>query len=116
MASAKTTSANLADASAGLKEMIGENRVGLRHSLASIEQSVTSARELMDNQIVQLLTNANTLVTDMKGVVHDNQGAVKAAVADLRQASRSFKDVAREVRQKPSRLLYGASAGERKLP
>ena len=39
-----------------------------------------------------------------------------ARIADLRQASRNFKELAREVRQRPSRLLYSSPAPERKLP
>jgi hypothetical protein len=35
---------------------------------------------------------------------------------DLRQASRSFKELARDVRQKPSRLLFSTTPSERKLP
>ena len=52
----------------------------------------------------------------MKGLVHNNEGQLRSAVFDLRQASRSFKELAREVRQRPSRLFFGDSQRERKLP
>ena len=88
----RQTAAHLAQASAAMRGLIAENRAGLRSSIASIELAAKRAADLVDG----------------------NQ--VKAAVADLRQASRSFKELAREVRQKPSRLLFSNPAPDRKLP
>lgn len=92
MTQTRQVAANLAQASAALRGLIEENRAGLRASVAAIEQTAKRAADLVDG----------------------NQ--VKAAVADLRQASRSFKELAREVRQKPSRLLYSNPEADRKLP
>jgi phospholipid/cholesterol/gamma-HCH transport system substrate-binding protein len=88
----RQTAQNLAQATAALRGLIDENRAGLRSSIASIEQAARRASELVDG-------------SDVRG-----------AVADLRQASRSFKELAREVRQKPSRLLYSRPEPDRKLP
>lgn len=88
----KLTAANLAKASAALGGLIEDNRAGLKASIASIELAAKRTAELVDN------------------------GQLRSAVADLRQASRSFKDLAREVRQKPSRLLYSNPTPDRKLP
>ena len=52
----------------------------------------------------------------LRGVVRDNGAYLRSSMFDLRQASRSFKELAREVRQRPSRLLFSNSPGERKLP
>jgi phospholipid/cholesterol/gamma-HCH transport system substrate-binding protein len=92
MAQTRATATNLAHASASLRGLVDENRAGLRASIRAIEETATRAANLVDG----------------------NQ--VKAAVADLRQASRSFKELAREVRQKPSRLLYSKPEADRKLP
>jgi phospholipid/cholesterol/gamma-HCH transport system substrate-binding protein len=92
MAQTRTVAGNLAQASAGLRGLIDENRAGLKASVAAIEATARRTADLVDG----------------------NQ--VKAAVADLRQASRSFKELAREVRQRPSRLLYSQPAPDRKLP
>jgi phospholipid/cholesterol/gamma-HCH transport system substrate-binding protein len=92
VAQTRTTATNLAQASASLRGLVDENRKGLRASIAAIETTARRAADLVDG----------------------NQ--VKAAVADLRQASRSFKELAREVRQRPSRLLYSPPAADRKLP
>lgn len=112
----KAASASLAGASANLDGMIGENRRALRQTLASVGESAKSAQAMLDGQIAQILTNAGDLVAEIKSVVRDNGGSLRAAVADLRQASRSFKEMSREVRQKPSRLLFGGQAKDRKLP
>jgi phospholipid/cholesterol/gamma-HCH transport system substrate-binding protein len=116
VANARTTSANLAGASAGLDGMVRENRTALRSTIATLGESAKSAQAVIDGQVTQLLTNASDLVAEMKGLVRDNGGSLRAAVADLRQASRSFKELSRDVRQRPSRLLFGGAAGERKLP
>jgi phospholipid/cholesterol/gamma-HCH transport system substrate-binding protein len=92
MTQTRAVAANLAQASASLRGLIDENRAGLRASVAAIEETAKRAGDLVDG----------------------NQ--VKAAVADLRQASRSFKELAREVRQKPSRLLFSKPEPDRKLP
>jgi len=92
IAQTRQVAANLAQASAALRGLIDENRAGLRASVAAIEETAKRAADLVDG----------------------NQ--VKAAVADLRQASRSFKELAREVRQRPSRLLFSKPEPDRKLP
>jgi len=92
MTQTRQVAANLAQASASLRGLVDENRAGLRASIAAIELTAKRAADLVDG----------------------NQ--VKAAVADLRQASRNFKELAREVRQRPSRLLYSKPEPDRKLP
>jgi phospholipid/cholesterol/gamma-HCH transport system substrate-binding protein len=124
---ARVTADNLALASGALKDMVGENRQTLRSSLVAIEQTAKSATSLLeqtaksttallDGQMVQLVANADSLVSDVKGVVQRNDTALRTAVFDLKQASRTFKELAREVRQRPSRLLFSEPTSERKLP
>lgn len=91
-AQTRATARNLARASASLRELVDENREGLSTTIAAIEDAARRASELVDS------------------------AQVRGAIADLRQASRSFKELAREVRQRPSRLLYSPAAPERKLP
>lgn len=90
--STRMTSANLSQLSASMRQIVEENRASLKTSVASIELAAKRMSELVDG----------------------NQ--VKAAVSDLRQASRSMKEMAREVRQKPSRLLFSKPEPDRKLP
>jgi phospholipid/cholesterol/gamma-HCH transport system substrate-binding protein len=88
----KATAANLAATSAALRGLVDDNRAGLKASLTSIELAAKRTAELVDN------------------------GQLRSAVADLRQASRSFKELARDVKQRPSRLLFGKPEPDRKLP
>jgi hypothetical protein len=120
---AKVAATNFAELSGSLKEMVDENRAGLRQSQATLRQSLiairdtaTGATELLDGQVSQLLANASDAVSALKKLMTANEGPLRAAVFDLREASRSFKELARDVRQKPSRLLFSTAPDERKLP
>lgn len=88
----RAAAANLAQVGAAMRGLIDDNRAGLKASIAAIETAARRTAELVDPT------------------------QVKAAVSDLRQASRSFKELAREVRQKPSRLFFSSPAPDRKLP
>ncbi|HSD87304.1 MAG TPA: MlaD family protein [Kofleriaceae bacterium] len=88
----RATAANLAELSAAMRGLVDENRASLRSSVASIALAAKRMADMIDG----------------------NQ--VKAAVSDLRQASRSMKEMAREVRQRPSRLLFSKPTADRKLP
>jgi phospholipid/cholesterol/gamma-HCH transport system substrate-binding protein len=61
-------------------------------------------------------SHSDDLVAQLRALVTANEGALRAAVFDLRQASRSLKETAREVQQKPSRLLFSNAPRDRELP
>jgi phospholipid/cholesterol/gamma-HCH transport system substrate-binding protein len=109
-------SENMAATSTDLRAMVSENRVAIRQSVAAIRETAQSATQVLDGEVVQLVVNASDFVTQLKKMVTSNEGTLRSAVFDLRQASRSFKDLAREVRQRPSRLLFSTPSGDRKLP
>jgi len=113
---ARTAVTNLAAMSASLKSMVDENRAALRDTLVAIRQTATGASELLDGQVAKLVGDAGDVFVDLKKLVTSNEAPLRAAVFDLRQASRSFKELARDVRQKPSRLLFSSDPSERKLP
>ena len=116
VASVRTTAKTLEHTAGSLRSVVGESRKTLRSSLLAVERTAKSAHTLIDEHVNQLVSNADSLVTDVRGVVHRNDSAIRDAVSDLRQASRSFKELVREVRQRPSRLLFSQPARERKLP
>ncbi|MDQ3364881.1 MAG: MlaD family protein [Myxococcota bacterium] len=116
VAQAKITAANLAAASNLLKGMVTENRTALRSSIAAVEETARNASAMLDGKVAGLVTNAGSFMARLDNLVSANEGAVRSAVFDLRQASRSFKELAREVRQKPSRLFFSSAPSERKLP
>jgi len=113
---AKLAATRLAAMSGSLQAMVDENRAGLRQSLAAVRQTATGASALIDGQVTQLVVNAGDVVAGLKKLLVANEGPLRAAVFDLRQASRSFKELARDVRQKPSRLLFSSAPSERQLP
>lgn len=101
VASTKNTAANLDKASAAVSMMVAENREALKASIGSVSKATD---------------NASQVATDLRTLIRTNQGTISATLTDLRQGARMFKDLAREVREKPSRLLLSSSPDERKLP
>lgn len=112
----RVTADNLATTSATLNQMVSENRVALKSSLANIDAATKSAANLMDQQVAGLIGKAGEFLTGLEGMVRSNEGQLRSTVFDLRQASRNFKELSRDLRQKPSRLLFSNTPGERKLP
>lgn len=113
---AKVAANNFAVMSGSLKEMVNENRAGLQQSLAAVRATAEHSTALIDGQVSTMFGNAGDLVAELKKMITTNEGPLRAAVFDLRQASRSFKELARDVRQRPSRLLFSSTPSERKLP
>jgi phospholipid/cholesterol/gamma-HCH transport system substrate-binding protein len=113
---AKLAATNLAAMSGSLKALVDENRAALRESLKAVRQTVNGASDLLDGQVAHLVANAGDVISELKNLLTNNDGPLRAAVFDLRQASRSFKELARDLRQKPSRLLFSSTPSERQLP
>jgi phospholipid/cholesterol/gamma-HCH transport system substrate-binding protein len=113
---AREASHSLAHASAALDELVAENRGAVKATLADVSPAARNTSNLIDNQVTGLVTNAGEVIAQLRDAVRTDNQQVRAAMADLRQASRTFKELAREVRQKPSRLLFSNPAPDRKLP
>jgi phospholipid/cholesterol/gamma-HCH transport system substrate-binding protein len=107
---------NLAKATASLDTMVNENRVALKSSIASIDAAAKGTADLIDGQVTGVIANISDMVTQMKSVVREDGAQLKSAMTDLKQASRSFKELARDVKAKPSRLLFSKPESDRKLP
>lgn len=114
--SSKTAAANLALATGSMREMIAENRVALKDTLGAVKGAVNSTQKIIDSQISGIVGSAGELIADIKNIVRSTQGPMSSAMFDLRQASRNFKELSRDLRQRPSRLLFSSAPGERKLP
>ncbi|HEY4055891.1 MAG TPA: MlaD family protein [Kofleriaceae bacterium] len=99
----------------GLEEVI-ENTKTLTANLA--RSTATFDSILADNRarISGLVANAATVLDRVERMVTANEAPMRSAMSDLQQASRNFKELSREVRQKPSRLIYSPPAADRKLP
>jgi hypothetical protein len=90
--------------------------VALHGTITAVGQAARHASAMFDHDLPKLVSNAGTLVDDLRGVVRANEATVRTAMFDLRQASRNFKDLSRELRQRPSRILFSQAARDRKLP
>ncbi len=112
----KTTVNNLALATAEMRTMIAENRVILRTTLGNINSAVTSTKTIIETQVTGLVSSASNLISSLGNIVHGSEGELRSTVFDLRQASRNFKELSRDLRARPSRLLFSNAQSERKLP
>jgi len=123
IATSRTMAHNLEATSVTLNAMVTENRAVLKSSLMnvdaatrSIEAATKSAANMMDVQVAGLIGKAGEFVAGLENMVRSNEGQLRSTVFDLRQASRNFKELSRDLRQRPSRLLFSETPGERKLP
>jgi len=116
MANTKALTANLAHATSGLDAMVAENRMAVKASLGSVREAATRATEMLDGHVGSLVANADSFIGRLDDMIRANEGPLRSAVFDLRQASRNFKELSRDVRQRPSRLLFSSTPGDRKLP
>jgi phospholipid/cholesterol/gamma-HCH transport system substrate-binding protein len=110
----RLTANRLASTSATLDAMVKENRSALKQSLGAVH-AAESTSSLIDNQVAGLVTGAGQAIDGLRDLVRGNETQIRSAVFDLRQASRNFKEMSREVRQRPSRLLFSSPPSERKL-
>jgi phospholipid/cholesterol/gamma-HCH transport system substrate-binding protein len=116
IANAERTTRTLEAASIGVAAMVAEDRASVHDALGSLDAASHSANDLMANQVKQLVGNANDLVADLRSIVQGNGSEMRAAMIDLRQASQSIAELTREVRDRPSRLLFSPTPKDRKLP
>ncbi|HEY1547726.1 MAG TPA: hypothetical protein VGG28_07900, partial [Kofleriaceae bacterium] len=110
------TTRTLQAASIGVAAMVAEDRASVHDALASLDAASHSANDLVATQVTHLVGNANDLVADLRGIVQGNGSEMRAAMIDLRQASQSIAELSREVRDRPSRLLFSPTPKDRKLP
>jgi ABC-type transporter Mla subunit MlaD len=96
--------------------MVSENRATLKRSLDAVHAAAESTSNIINVQVAGLVTTAGDFMGQLRGLVTSNEAPLKSAVSDLRQASRNLKEMTREVRQRPSRLLFSGAPSERKLP
>jgi phospholipid/cholesterol/gamma-HCH transport system substrate-binding protein len=116
IASTHRAADNLAKASGVVVTMVRENRAMLKDSLVAVRGAATSTQKIIDTQVAGMIGSADELMASLKSLVHGSEGPIRSAVFDLRQASRNFKELSRDVRQRPSRLLFSSAPSERKLP
>ena len=116
IANTRRAAANLATASDSLRLMVAENREALRGALTSIDHAAKNASDLLNGKLTSFAARADDLAQHLDRLVRGSSGQLRSTISDLAQASRSFKDLVRDLRQSPSRLLFSRPPPERRLP
>ncbi len=91
-----------------LNRIVAESRQPLRRTLLAADQ--------MGQRSDAVLDNLNLTILELRGVVRQNDGDLRATMDNLREASRSFKTLSQELRRRPNRLLFGSAPEEREFP
>ena len=107
---------NLEQTSDELRAMVQENRAALRGTISEVGDAARHASAVLDDELPRVVASAGALVDDLRGIVRANQNQIRTAMFDLRQASRNFKDLSRDLKQRPSRILFSKAARDRALP
>jgi hypothetical protein len=81
-----------------------------------VRETADTTRAIFQEQVTGLVGKATEVLGDVRNLVRGSEGQLRSAVFDLRQASRNFKEMSRDVRARPSRLLFSTPPSERKLP
>jgi ABC-type transporter Mla subunit MlaD len=100
--------ADLGRTATELNRVVAESRQPLRRTLLAADQ--------MGQRSDAVLENLNLTILELRGVVRQNDGDLRATMDNLREASRSFKTLSQELRRRPNRLLFGSAPPERELP
>jgi phospholipid/cholesterol/gamma-HCH transport system substrate-binding protein len=102
-------------AGAELQQLVKETRAPIARTIGSAEIALQGAGRVTTDASA-VMANLNSTVMELKTVIKQNEEHVRATTFNLREASQSFKNLARELRQRPSRLLISEAPEERELP
>jgi ABC-type transporter Mla subunit MlaD len=91
-----------------LTKLVRASRGPLTRSLTQVERTAVQAE--------RVLGNMNQTITQLRGMAKSNDGDLRATMRNLRQASESFETLGRELRQRPSLLLFSDPPKDRELP
>jgi phospholipid/cholesterol/gamma-HCH transport system substrate-binding protein len=85
---------------------------------AAAQMARTGARieQLVATEGQRVLGSTDALIADTRRLVQANRTQITATMTDLREAARSFRRMAQNLEQDPSRLLFRRRAGERENP
>jgi phospholipid/cholesterol/gamma-HCH transport system substrate-binding protein len=106
---------DLARTAAQLNRMVSETREPLRETLVAARSTLEQVDGL-GRRSDAVLENLDATIGDLRGVVRDNDGDLRATLDNLREASRSFKLLSRDLRKRPNMLLFSGAPPERKVP
>ena len=98
-----------------LHGLVKELHAPMQRTLGSAEAAFQGARHVT-NEAGTTMSNLNGAVTELRQVVRQNETNLRVTAYNLREATQSFRQLADELRRRPSRLLISEAPPERSLP
>src|SRR5690606_32290355 len=98
-----------------LEGILAENRAPVHRTLTRSADTFERAEALLA-RADRTLERMDRVVLEMSGLMQSSDAQVQATLYNLREASQSFKELGRELRVDPSRLLFSRPPRERKIP
>ncbi|MFO7181675.1 MAG: MlaD family protein [Pseudomonadota bacterium] len=106
---------HLEQASEQLALTLRETRAPLRETVARTDEALVRAAEVLEN-VNETVENLGEASNDVRALIQGSDQELRTTVYNLREASQSFKELGRELRLNPSRLLFSRPPRERELP
>lgn len=101
-----------------LQELIDENRLDIRHTVANLRQGTEAGKEFIDQiqgtprQLEATLQDIEKAGTAVAGVLDENRTHIDTILQDLREAATSASNLIAELKRRPWRLWYYPSDEE----
>jgi phospholipid/cholesterol/gamma-HCH transport system substrate-binding protein len=106
---------DLSRTAAQMNRLMEETREPLRQTVAAARTTFEQADELARRSDA-VLEDLDATIGQLRGVVRENDTDVRAVIGNLREATRGFKTLSRDLRKRPNLLLFSGTPPERKLP
>jgi phospholipid/cholesterol/gamma-HCH transport system substrate-binding protein len=116
IAKVRVAADDVAAVSVSARAMVEEDRPVVHETLVTTREAAQRARAIVEGPFTQVSADAGEIVAEVRSVVQANAGPLQAAVVDLRRASKSIAELARELRERPSRLLFSRAPPARAPP
>lgn len=113
---ARRTIDDVAATSRTMRATVEENRARIRATVTELDQAATQASRLIAGPASVTAARADDLVARLDDVVRTTAGQLHSAIGELQRASRRFGDLARDLRESPSRLLFSRPPPRRRSP
>lgn len=112
---ARSTLANLDEASREIRGFVATNRRSLRHTVEETEATAERARAIF-TEAASTVDRIDRLVRRISSSVATNEDDLTSVLRNLRRASQSLATFGRRLEREPSQLLFSGSPPERELP
>jgi phospholipid/cholesterol/gamma-HCH transport system substrate-binding protein len=116
VASARDAADEFAAAAHALRSTIGDNRAQVSETIDALDRAAQHAAELLAGPADAVARRADDVVARLDTVVRTNADQLHTAISELGQAGRAVDELARQLRDSPSQLLFSRPPSRRRLP